>query len=68
MGNIVIYKNNFIYTKYDKKAPPAMSWKAYCGYEQSYSDSEESAIQALKDKLDGIERMKENPMKKEIET
>lgn len=53
-----IYKNNFIYTKYDKKAPAAMAWKAYTGNEQSYSDTEESAIRALKDKLDCIENFR----------
>ena len=55
---MVIYKDNFIYTKYDKKAPEAMAWKAYTGNEQSYSDTEETAIQALKDKLDIIENFK----------
>lgn len=58
MGNMVIYKNNFIYTKYDKKAPAAMAWKAFCGSEQSYSDSEDDAIRALKDKLDCIENFR----------
>lgn len=58
MGNMVIYKDNFIYTKYDKKSPSAMAWKAFTGNDQSYSDTEESAIQALKDKLDIIENFK----------
>lgn len=55
---MVEYKGNFIYTKYDKKAPSAMAWKAFSGNEQSYSDTEESAITALKDKLDIIENFR----------
>ncbi len=41
-----------------------MAWKAFTGYEQSYSDTEESAIQALKDKLDGIEYVDGNGKQK----
>lgn len=41
-----------------------MTWKAFTGYKQSYSDTEESAIQALKDKLDGIEYVDGNGKQK----
>ena len=47
-----------LFTQNDKKAPSAMAWIAFSGNEQSYSDTEESAIQALKDKLDIIKNFR----------
>lgn len=56
------YKGSFIYTKYEKKNPDGMKWKAFSGNEQSYSDTEEDAILKLKEKLDIMDNIKNNPM------
>ena len=57
---MIEYKGHLINTKYNKKEIPERCWKAFTDNEQSYSNSEEHAIEALKEKIDFGYAMMEN--------